>query len=65
MPRNEKVSLSHQITKRFKAEVKERIVRVEKETSRVEAEAKLVAARHAAMIEAFGKQVRPYGSVCY
>ena len=39
--------------------MKERIVRLEKETAKVEAEARLIAARHAAMIEAFGKQVRP------
>ena len=45
-----------QITEKFIVDVKERIARVEGEAANVEAEAKKVADRHAAMIWAFGSQ---------
>ena len=45
-----------QITEKFIVDVKERIARVEGEAANVEAEAKKVTDRHAAMIWAFGNQ---------
>ena len=45
-----------QLTEKFIVEVKERIARVEEEAADVEAEAEKIAARHAAMIAAFGNQ---------
>ena len=49
-------SFPFQITDRFIVDVKERVARLEEETAKVEADAKKIAARHAAMIGAFGNQ---------